>query len=176
NVMANREADAIFREYQEQARDGSLRFRRWPLKSHKLCGRHNEYRFLRVCTLCHRQGQGSHSRADAGYTTLFGHIQRGLSAAYMEKQKMAFHSDSERGLGPTVATLSLGSGAYMHFRLHSQYCDDVRKGSNRNALTLYLRHGDVLVMHGANIQKYYEHTVIPLNFRIAATARYINNN
>lgn len=33
--------------------------------------------------------------------------------------------------------------------------------------------GDVLVMHGVDVQKFYEHTVIPTGFRIAATARYI---
>ncbi|CCL99096.1 uncharacterized protein FIBRA_01110 [Fibroporia radiculosa] len=99
-----------------------------------------------------------------------------LSAAYMEKQKMAFHSDSERGLGPTVASLSLGSAAYMHFRLHAQYSDDLGKGSSRNALTLYLRHGDVVVMAGDGVQKFYEHTVVPVNFRIAATARSIDSS
>ena len=28
-------------------------------------------------------------------------------------------------------------------------------------------------MEGSDVQKYYEHTVIPANFRIVATARYI---
>lgn len=83
-----------------------------------------------------------------------------LSAAYMEKQKMAvsditsapssvrltghfnkcckFHSDSERGLGPTVASLSLGSAAEMHFRLHSKYADT--ESPRKIAMSLLLRH------------------------------------
>ncbi|KAI6094269.1 hypothetical protein EDD16DRAFT_1503424, partial [Pisolithus croceorrhizus] len=36
-----------------------------------------------------------------------------LTAAYLESQKMSFHSDNEKGLGPVVATLSLGSPATM---------------------------------------------------------------
>jgi len=96
-----------------------------------------------------------------------------LSAAYMERQKMAFHSDSERGLGPIVASLSLGSAAAMHFRVHAHVRQE-GEGSE-NVLTLTLRHGDVLVMEGAGVQQCYEHTVIPCNFRVAATARWIGS-
>ncbi|KAH9951553.1 hypothetical protein B0H21DRAFT_716501, partial [Amylocystis lapponica] len=95
-----------------------------------------------------------------------------LSAAYMEKQSMAFHSDSERGLGPVVASLSLGSAAFMHFRP----LVTGKSAKPGNALTLYLRHGDVVVMEGAEVQTCYEHTVVPRNFRIAATARSIGLN
>ncbi|PFH53754.1 hypothetical protein AMATHDRAFT_985 [Amanita thiersii Skay4041] len=94
-----------------------------------------------------------------------------LSAAYMERQRMAFHSDSERGLGPLVAGLSLGSPALMHFRLLAKY-EPIRE-QRQIALSFVLRHGDILVMDGAQVQEYYEHTVVPSNFRIAATARYI---
>jgi len=94
-----------------------------------------------------------------------------LSAAYMERQRMSFHSDSELGLGPVVAGLSLGSPALMHFRLLAKY-EPV--GEQRQiAMSFVLRHGDILVMDGAQVQEYYEHTVIPSNFRIAATARFI---
>jgi len=96
-----------------------------------------------------------------------------LSAAYMERQKMAFHSDNEVGLGPVVAGLSLGSPALMHFRIHAKH-DPLRKQKG-NLLSFVLRHGDVLVMDGAGVQEYYEHTVVPNNFRIAATARQINS-
>ena len=34
--------------------------------------------------------------------------------------------------------------------------------------------GDVLIMEGSGVQKFYEHAVIPFNFRIAATARFID--
>ncbi|THH31340.1 hypothetical protein EUX98_g2852 [Antrodiella citrinella] len=104
------------------------------------------------------------------------HFNEVLSAGYMEKQKMAFHSDAERGLGPTVASLSLGASAYMHFRQHAHFVKELPKDCSREVLSLYLKHGDVVVMEGADIQKYYEHTVVPLNFRIAATARFIDNS
>ncbi|KAH0604676.1 uncharacterized protein H6S33_006344 [Morchella sextelata] len=47
----------------------------------------------------------------------------------------------------------------------------------RVKLDLCLNHGDVMVMSGPGIQKYWEHSVIPLGkFRIAATARFIHPN
>ncbi|KAG8213942.1 hypothetical protein J3R82DRAFT_10688 [Butyriboletus roseoflavus] len=61
-----------------------------------------------------------------------------LSAAYMERQKMSFHSDNEKGLGPTVASLSLGSAALMHFRPHVTM--ENPKSKSTYALTLVLRH------------------------------------
>lgn len=85
-----------------------------------------------------------------------------------------FHSDAERGLGPRVASLSLGSSAYMHFRVLKKYREDKSSGANQNVLTLFLRHvrhlpctsydlpstpstqGDILIMDGAAIQEYYE--------------------
>uniref|UniRef100_A0A0W0F0A1 Alpha-ketoglutarate-dependent dioxygenase AlkB-like domain-containing protein n=1 Tax=Moniliophthora roreri TaxID=221103 RepID=A0A0W0F0A1_MONRR len=88
-----------------------------------------------------------------------------LKAREMIHQK--FHTDDEPGLGPTVAGLSLGAPAKMHFRKRGT-------GHRDTELTVLLRHGDILVMHGPKFQKTYEHTVIPENFRIAATARYID--
>ncbi|KAJ7231418.1 hypothetical protein B0H12DRAFT_210099 [Mycena haematopus] len=38
NRLGNLEADRIFEDYQRQASDGTLLFRRWPLRSHKLRG------------------------------------------------------------------------------------------------------------------------------------------
>lgn len=49
-----------------------------------------------------------------------------------------FHSDSEKELGPIVASLSLGSAALMHFRLHVNTEDPGSKSTL--ALTLVLRH------------------------------------
>jgi hypothetical protein len=74
----------------------------------------------------------------------------------MERQKMAvcqryfflnfikvynvqFHSDSERGLGPVIASLSLGSPALMHFRLRAKY-EPNRDENRKIAFTLVLRH------------------------------------
>ncbi|EEP79417.1 predicted protein [Uncinocarpus reesii 1704] len=40
--------------------------------------------------------------------------------------------------------------------------------------SLELHHGDMIVMHGANLQKYYEHSVMPNGeLRFALTARYV---
>lgn len=54
-------------------------------------------------------------------------------------------------MGPTVATLSLGSPAVMAFRLKKKY------DKNRpQVLQFPICHGDIVVMHGAEIHKYYE--------------------
>ncbi|KAL7281445.1 hypothetical protein ACG7TL_004758 [Trametes sanguinea] len=202
NPLINRIADEIFAEYQEQARSGELRFRRWPLKSHQCRGTFltNYFSQNRISYIL-PAGEPYQYVGGTANTVPFDsapsavvkarsliqdrmasvvqaereryEFNEVLSAAYMEKQKMAFHSDAERGLGPRVASLSLGSSAHMHFRLLKKYRTDKGSGSHVNALTLFLRHGDVLIMDGAEIQEYYEHTVVPLNFRIAATARYI---
>jgi alkylated DNA repair dioxygenase AlkB len=55
-----------------------------------------------------------------------------LTAAYMEKQSMGFHTDGERGLGPMVASLSMGSPAIMKFRK--------LEDKKTVVLTLVLRH------------------------------------
>ncbi|KAF8894103.1 hypothetical protein BD779DRAFT_1783639 [Infundibulicybe gibba] len=190
NPVARLSADEIFCEYQEQAATGELAFRRWPLRSHKLRGplltnyfsqnSGEPYQYVggTANTVPFSQAGGAVVKArqlieDRILQALDQkvHFNEVLSAAYMERQKMAFHSDNEKGLGPIVAGLSLGAPAIMHFRLHSKY--EVDKERRNNALTFVLRHGDVLVMEGAKIQECYEHTVAPTNFRIAATARYI---
>ncbi|KAH8992773.1 hypothetical protein EDB86DRAFT_2930792, partial [Lactarius hatsudake] len=58
----------------------------------------------------------------------------------------------------------------MHFRLHSKYT--VSDGHRKVVMSLILRHvgGDVLAMGGASVQEYYEHAVVPKNFRIVAAA------
>lgn len=193
-VLMNKEADQIFKEYQQQADSGELLFRRWPLRAHKCRGTLLTNYFSQNSGEPYQYVGGTDNTvpwdaAPSAVCRALDLIQQRmkdtlnmpsrfnevLSAAYMEKQKMAFHSDSERGLGPTVASLSLGSAAYMYFRPLSKYSGDKGKGSSNIALTLYLRHGDVLVMDGEGIQKYYEHTVEPINFRIAATARSIDS-
>jgi hypothetical protein len=79
----------------------------------------------------------------------------------------------------------------MHFRLLKKHQDSEKP--RRIALSLILRHvsclptlarrtadgnfqGDVLIMEGSGVQTFYEHTVIPCNFRIAATARFIDSS
>ncbi|CAG8185575.1 unnamed protein product [Penicillium salamii] len=50
-----------------------------------------------------------------------------------------------------------------------------RKGKEApTAIKMELHHGDLVVMHGENLQKYYEHSVIPENkLRFALTARFV---
>ncbi|KAJ6590248.1 hypothetical protein B0H10DRAFT_806878 [Mycena sp. CBHHK59/15] len=190
-TTGNVEADRIFEAYQQQASDGSLLFRRWPLRQHKLRGP------LLTNYFSQNSGETYHYVGGTDNTVPFDRapgavvqarqliekrihealrvqyvFNEVLSAAYMEQQKMAFHSDSERGLGGIVAGLSLGSPALMHFRLLSKFVPPSEPRTT--AMTVVLRHGDVLVMEGAGIQECYEHTVVPCGFRIAATARWID--
>ncbi|KZT10706.1 uncharacterized protein LAESUDRAFT_721073 [Laetiporus sulphureus 93-53] len=194
-IPINADADEIFREYQEQAASGKLLFRRWPLRAHKCRGTLLTNYFSQNCGEPYQYVGGTdhtvpwehapsavckardliNQRIKEALNDEYG-FNEVLSAAYMEKQSMAFHTDNEVGLGPTVASLSLGSCAKMHFRLLSRYTEGTGNGLSRNALTLCLRHGDILVMEGAGVQTYYEHTVVPMNFRIAATARSIDNS
>jgi len=187
----NSEADIIFAEYQEQASAGQLAFRRWPLRSHKcrgplltnyfsqnsgepyqyVGGTANTIPFSCAPSAVVKARDLIQTRVSEALdvSQTFNEV---LSCAYMENQKMAFHSDSEIGLGPLVAGLSLGSPALMHFRLRAKY-DNKNKDHRSIAITFVLRHGDILVMDGAGVQEYYEHSVVPTNFRIAATARWI---
>ncbi|KZS98688.1 hypothetical protein SISNIDRAFT_448982 [Sistotremastrum niveocremeum HHB9708] len=92
-----------------------------------------------------------------------------LTAAYMEDQKMMFHSDDEPGLGPIVASISMGSRARMEFRGKQKI------GGKKKVLSFDIDHGDVVVMT-RGIQETYQHAVFPTGLRIAATARYINTD
>lgn len=44
-----------------------------------------------------------------------------LTFAYLEGEKLKYHDDGEYGLGPTVATFSLGAPAEMRFRMKKKY-------------------------------------------------------
>ncbi|KAJ5381780.1 uncharacterized protein N7496_004208 [Penicillium cataractarum] len=150
-----------------------------------------------------------------------------LALGYFEQMSIGFHDDGEKGLGPTIATLSLGTRSRMHIRMKDKYyfgiskshvatSDDpvlpgcinekerrslkksfdkgqitaedfaaqrvamLRRPGSRHSpklLSLELKHGDLVVMHGAALQKYYEHAVEPDNgLRFALTARYIETN
>jgi len=192
--LANKQADDIFQQYQEQADKGELLLRRYPLRNNKVRGAFLSNYFSQNSGEPYQYvgGTGNTVPFDKAPSSVRGALalikERSrlalrrdipfneiLSAAYMERQKMSFHSDSEPGLGPVVASLSLGSAAIMHFRPHISSHTASKEGKNQSsiALTLILRHGDVLIMEGDGVQKHYEHTVIPMNFRIAATARCI---
>lgn len=194
STRVEKEADSIFEEYQEQASQGKLLFRRWPMRTHKCRGQ------LLSNYFSQNSGEPYHYVASTDHTIPFSQASGAvlkarkliqdrilqalgklvdfnevLSCAYMVKQSMGFHSDDEPGLGPLVASLSLGAPAFMHFRTNRKH-ETGNPGHPRVALTVVLRHGDILVMDGANIQEYYQHMVTPTDFRIAATARQINKN
>ncbi|GAA6051981.1 hypothetical protein JCM3770_002995 [Rhodotorula araucariae] len=118
-----------------------------------------------------------------------------LSVSYMTGGKMNYHDDGERGLGPYVASVSLGSDAIMSFRVKVRKqrrkkggedddadADDEgdagggkkkNRSKSRVVLKARLKHGHVLIMEGADMQKLFEHKVEPEGLRFAATARWI---
>ncbi|KAI9795345.1 MAG: hypothetical protein M1835_005958 [Candelina submexicana] len=51
-----------------------------------------------------------------------------LALGYFEKQEIDFHDDGEYGLGPTIATLSLGYPATMKIRMKAKHYSGVSKG------------------------------------------------
>jgi predicted RNA-binding Zn-ribbon protein involved in translation (DUF1610 family) len=151
-----------------------------------------------------------------------------LALGYFEDQKINYHDDGEFGLGPTIATLSLGAPGTMRIRMKARHYHGVsaagvyddappvpgcqqyearlalqpsfdalkqsdskaytvkrkqipkdlglkNKGQSKDALTMQLGHGDIVVMHGADVQKYYEHSVEHTGkLRFALTCRYID--
>ncbi|KAH9817353.1 hypothetical protein DFH28DRAFT_890227 [Melampsora americana] len=115
-----------------------------------------------------------------------------LSCCYLPGTGMNFHSDDEKGVGPLVASLSLGSAALMSFkpkpikvktkRLPNQTSSERPHGGDtlgtkptlpKTAMTLLLKHGDILLQVGPGLQKDWLHAVETDGFRIAATARNI---
>ncbi|TDZ60602.1 hypothetical protein CTRI78_v004833 [Colletotrichum trifolii] len=94
-----------------------------------------------------------------------------LSLGYMENDKISYHDDGEDTLGPTVATLSLGSPAQMAFCIKPKYTDSSKK---TDILKFSFRHGDIVIMHGTRIHQMYEHRVEPKGKRrFALTCRNI---
>ncbi|BGP30671.1 hypothetical protein JCM10296v2_002428 [Rhodotorula toruloides] len=128
-----------------------------------------------------------------------------LSVAYMSGGKMNYHDDGERGLGPYVASVSLGSDALMTFRAKGKKKtrafgggagrtgkkakaatstgddpEETEEGDGKKAdrskrivCKMRLRHGDVMVMEGEEMQRLFEHKVEPEGLRYAATARFV---
>lgn len=151
-----------------------------------------------------------------------------LALGYFEAQKINYHDDGEFGLGPTIATLSLGAPGTMRIRMKARHyhgcssanvydasrplpgCKSYEQrlalhpqlealklsdpkayrarlkqipkelkltsaGTAKDVLRMQLGHGDVVIMHGAEVQKYYEHAVEHAGkLRFALTCRYID--
>ncbi|KAH8660819.1 hypothetical protein BGZ60DRAFT_492180 [Tricladium varicosporioides] len=106
-----------------------------------------------------------------------------LSVGYFEKGEMNYHDDGEKELGPTVASLSLGSSATMSFRPKSKNTIQSppqrgnAKGEKKPVLSFVIEHGDIVVMKGSGIHGYYEHKVEPHGkVRYALTCRHVLRN
>lgn len=73
---------------------------------------------------------------------------------------LQYHDDGEDTLGPTVATLSLGSSARMLFAEKTKYNPKTKKGTRSTArnqvLAFPVHHGDMVVMHGAQVHQQYD--------------------
>ncbi|KAI6088483.1 hypothetical protein F4821DRAFT_277204 [Hypoxylon rubiginosum] len=98
-----------------------------------------------------------------------------LVLGYFENSKIGAHDDGEKELGPTVASLSLGAPSVMSWhpkKPKGLQAED--KAKYKPALSILLKHGDMMVMHGELIQKYYNHSVTPMGLhRFAMTCRHI---
>jgi alkylated DNA repair dioxygenase AlkB len=127
---------------------------------------------------------------------------------FAHKTRLQYHDDGEKGLGPTVASLSLGGNALMYLRMKERYFKGTTKKKTkydpreivppgaafeherralnslvdelseqefnkrlealrlkhkltlqrwaRPILTMKLAHGDIVIQHGAEMQKYWE--------------------
>ncbi|KAH9861464.1 hypothetical protein J1614_011211 [Plenodomus biglobosus] len=157
-----------------------------------------------------------------------GEFNEVLALGYFEAQKMNYHDDGEFGLGPTIATLSLGAPGNMRIRMKARHYHGVStagvyddapplpgcqqyearaalqpaldalklsdskaynlqrkqipkdlglkgKGNAKEVLNMQLGHGDIVVMHGRELQRYYEHAVEHAGkLRFALTCRHID--
>ncbi|TGJ84652.1 hypothetical protein E0Z10_g4126 [Xylaria hypoxylon] len=97
-----------------------------------------------------------------------------LMLGYFEGSQIGYHDDGEKELGPTVATLSLGSPSIMSFRAKKKAGFGEALSKDRVMLSFYLQHGDIVIMHGTKIHQHYEHSVTASGIRrFALTCRYI---
>ncbi|KAI1466558.1 uncharacterized protein F4812DRAFT_465791 [Daldinia caldariorum] len=101
-----------------------------------------------------------------------------LVLGYFENSKISAHDDGEKELGPNVASLSLGSPSVMKFSPKKGKTigdnNDLEKKKRKPLLSFTLKHGDMLIMHGEQIQKLYLHAVEPQGkHRFALTCRHI---
>ncbi|APA11239.1 hypothetical protein sscle_07g060090 [Sclerotinia sclerotiorum 1980 UF-70] len=121
-----------------------------------------------------------------------------LCLGYFENMHIGYHDDGEDTLGETVATLSLGASSTMCFRPKNKStiggilkANKGSKASKKDYVKVTLNHGDIIIIHGSGIHKYYEvnsiqnHTTYDINqsskhavtpyrlLRFALTCRYV---
>ncbi|PYH42389.1 uncharacterized protein BP01DRAFT_418022 [Aspergillus saccharolyticus JOP 1030-1] len=72
------------------------------------------------------------------------------------------------------AKLEAGEITRAEYKAQRGKCLGNRRGEAPPCIKIELNHGDLVVMHGEKLQRFYEHSVIPeKNLRFALTARYI---
>ncbi|KAJ4476914.1 hypothetical protein C8J55DRAFT_430861, partial [Lentinula edodes] len=142
--------DALFEEYQTQAADGSLPFRRWPLRSVIRGSLLTNY-FSQNCSSLFTCYKGTSLTQYVGGTANTLTWEEAPTAVVKAKEFI-----EER------TNLALNKQSEFNEVLSAAYMEKQKMS------------GDVLVMDGTGVQQYYEHMVEPINFRIAATARYID--
>ncbi|KAI0521616.1 hypothetical protein F5B22DRAFT_661958 [Xylaria bambusicola] len=97
-----------------------------------------------------------------------------LILGYFEESKISYHDDGEKELGPTVATLSLGSPSIMSFRGKKKTGFGTEDKASPALLSFIVEHGDAVIMHGTRIHQYFEHQVVAAGIRrFGLTCRYI---
>ncbi|KAK5626795.1 hypothetical protein RRF57_002510 [Xylaria bambusicola] len=97
-----------------------------------------------------------------------------LILGYFQESKISFHDDGEKELGPTVATLSLGSPSVMSFRGKKKTGFGTQDKAGHKMLSFMVKHGDAVIMHGTRIHQYFEHQVVACGIRrFGLTCRYI---
>jgi hypothetical protein len=171
----------------------------------------------------------SFAAADTGTSSQIPPFNELLALGYFESQRISYHDDGESGLGPTIATLSLGAPGVMRIRLKAKHHTGVSKSGilidtpplpgslsyaaraklipqlqelkgkvsparylerlraapkelglvkgkkATEALALLLGHGDVVLMHGEDVQRYFEHAVEHEGkLRFALTCRWVD--
>ncbi|KAI0254135.1 hypothetical protein BJV78DRAFT_1122074 [Lactifluus subvellereus] len=154
----NGRANDLFREYQKQAATGEIQFRRWPLRAVSRGQLLSNYfsQNSRICP-CRCRSEIADSKLGLIPRQYVGGAER--------------TTPLEDGAEPVLGALdlirhriatALGKGVTFNEVLSAAYMEKQKMA------------GDVLVMEGAGVQEYYEHAVVPKNFRIVATARSIS--
>ncbi|KAI0036934.1 hypothetical protein K488DRAFT_40180 [Vararia minispora EC-137] len=162
NQKINCVADQIFHDYQEQAMNGTIDFRRYPLRS---------------------VGRGE---------LLTNYFSQNSESVYLpsfecysnQSARSAVATDSPQYVGGATRTISLEHGpsvvrdalTLVKRRIKVTIGKDVPFNEVLSAAYMEEQKmaGDILVMDGAGVQEFYEHTVIPMNFRMVATCRVIS--
>ncbi|KAH9056549.1 hypothetical protein EDB87DRAFT_1566394 [Lactarius vividus] len=165
----NKRADDLFGQYQKQAAEGTIQFRRWPLRS-----------VSRGQLLSNYFSQNSITNSDLGMLNSW----RALSGMSPMVSSVSHDKTFRQYIGGAERTTPLKDGAeavlgaldLIKHRIVTTL--GMREDFNEVLSAAYMEKqkmtGDVLVMDGAGVQEYYEHAVVPKNFRIVATARSIS--